>query len=182
MNVYEEQASFVGNAGYLDVLALQHILSQRRQCSPMRSVFSRLLTRRSQLAGSIRDSITRVFPPVSQVPSALCPGMTGFHQLYSYGSVRRCSPVLGAQLVPSVPKSGSEHDWRPSHDRLSLGVHRDAHLLAAFSRHLSRCYPFMDRPAVLCWLCAMRPVVHNDSVARQLLHSYASCCPRCFRI
>jgi len=37
----------------------------------------------------------------------------------------------------------------------------------------------MDRPAVLCWLCAMRPVVHNDSVARQLLHNYASCCPRC---
>jgi len=28
-----------------------------------------------------------------------------------------CSPVLGTQLVPSVPESGSKHDWRPSHDR-----------------------------------------------------------------
>ena len=37
----------------------------------------------------------------------------------------------------------------------------------------------MDRPAVLCWLCAMRPVVHSACVARQLRHSYASCCPRC---
>lgn len=34
MNVDEEQASFVGNAGYLGVLALQHILSQQRPCSP----------------------------------------------------------------------------------------------------------------------------------------------------
>ena len=122
--------------------------------SSMRSVFSRLLTRLSQSAGSIRDSITRVFPSVSQVPSALCPGVTGFHQLSLYGSVRRCFPVLDAQRVPSVPESGSKHDWHSSHDRSSHSVHREAHLCAAFSRHLSRCYPLMDRPAVLRWLCA----------------------------
>jgi hypothetical protein len=53
---------------------------------------SRLLTRLLQLAGSIRDSISRVFPSVSQVPSALYPGVTGFHQHYSYvlGSVPLC--------------------------------------------------------------------------------------------
>ncbi len=67
--------------------------------------------------GSMLDSITRVFPPVSQVLSALCPGMTGFQQLSSYRSVRRCSPWLGTQRVPSVPESGSKHDWRPSLDR-----------------------------------------------------------------
>jgi hypothetical protein len=132
--------------------------------------------------GSMRDSITRVFPPVSQVQSALCPSVTGLHLLYPYGSVRRCSPVLGTQHVPSVPESGSQHDWRPSLDRDSRGVHCEAHLVAAFSRHLSRCYPLMDRPAVLCWWCAMRPGVHNDSVARQVRHSFASCCPRYFRI
>jgi hypothetical protein len=87
------------------------------RCSSMRSVFSRLLTRLSQSAGSMRDSITRVFPSVSQVPSVLCPGVSGFHQLYSSGSVRRCSPVQDAQLVPSVPESGSKHDWRLSLDR-----------------------------------------------------------------
>jgi hypothetical protein len=81
------------------------------RCSSMRSVFSRLLTRLSQLAGSMRDSITRVFPPVSHVSSALCPGVTGFHQLSSYGSVRRCSPVQDAQRVSFVPESGSQHDW-----------------------------------------------------------------------
>ncbi len=37
---------------------------------PGRSVFSRLFTKLSQLAGSMIDSITRVFPPVSQVQSA----------------------------------------------------------------------------------------------------------------
>ena len=74
------------------------------RCSPMRSVFSRLLTRLLQLAGSMRDSITRVFPPDSHVSSALCPGVTGFHQLSSYGSVRRCSPVQDAQRVSSVPE------------------------------------------------------------------------------
>jgi hypothetical protein len=89
--------------------------------------------------------------------------------------------VLDAQRVPSVldSESGSTHDWRPSHDRSSHCIHREAHPLAAFFRHLSRYSPFMDRPAVLCWLCAMRPVAHNDSVARQVRHSSASCCPRC---
>jgi hypothetical protein len=46
--------------------------------------------------------ITRSFPPVSQVPSTLCPAVTGFHQPYSYVSVRQCSPVLDTQLVPFV--------------------------------------------------------------------------------
>ena len=46
--------------------------------------------------------ITRALPPVPQVPSSLCPGVTGFHQLHSYVSVRRCSPVLDAQLVAFV--------------------------------------------------------------------------------
>jgi hypothetical protein len=49
------------------------------RCSSMRSVFSRLLTKLSQSTGGMIDSITRCFPPVSQVPSALCPGVTGFH-------------------------------------------------------------------------------------------------------
>ena len=47
------------------VLATLHIRSQKRQ-------FSR---------PNFADAITRVFPPVSQVPSALCPGVTGFHRL-----------------------------------------------------------------------------------------------------
>jgi hypothetical protein len=40
------------------------------------------------------------------------------------------------------------------------------------------------RTVLLCYAgCVpMRSVVHNDSVARQVRHSYASCCPRCFRI
>jgi hypothetical protein len=123
--------------------------------------------------------ITTVFLSAPHMQSAFCPGVTGFHQLYSSGSTRQCSPVLGTQLVPSVPdiESGSQHDWRPSHDRSSLGAHRKAHLCAAFSRHLSRCYPLMDRLAVLCWLCAMRPVSHNVSVVGQLEHSYALSCP-----
>jgi hypothetical protein len=33
-------------------------------------------------------------------------------------------------------------------------AHREAHLFAAFSRHLPRCYTLLDRPAVLRWLCA----------------------------
>ncbi len=98
--------------------------------------------------------ITRSFLPVTQVPSTLCPGVTGFHLLYFSVSVRQCSPVLDAQRVPSVPESGSKHDWRPSHDRSSHSVHREAHLCAAFSRHLSRYDPLLDRPAVLRWLCA----------------------------
>jgi hypothetical protein len=63
--------------------------------------------------------ITRSFPPVTQVPSTLGPGVIGFHLLYFSVSVRQCSPVLDAQLVPSVPdtESGSTHDWHPSHDR-----------------------------------------------------------------
>jgi hypothetical protein len=38
----------------------------------------------------------------------LCPGVTGFHLLYFSVSVRRCSPVLDAQLVPSVPELNLE--------------------------------------------------------------------------
>ena len=47
--------------------------------------------------------ITTVFPSAPQMQSAFCPGVTGFHLLYFYASVRKCSPVLDAQLVPSVP-------------------------------------------------------------------------------
>ena len=79
---------------------------------------------------------------------------TGFHQPYYYVSIKRRSPVLNAQLVTSVPESGSKHDWHSSHDRYSHSVHREAHLFAAFSRHLSRYDPLIDRPAVLRWLCA----------------------------
>jgi len=104
--------------------------------------------------GSMIDWITRVFPPVSQMQAALCPCVTGFHQLYPYGSVRRSFPVLGTQLVPSIPESESEHDRRPSHDRESYGLHRETHLFAAFSRYLSRYDPLIDRPVVLRWLCA----------------------------
>jgi anion-transporting ArsA/GET3 family ATPase len=32
--------------------------------------------------GSMVDSITRVFPPLSQMQAALCPCVTGFHQIY----------------------------------------------------------------------------------------------------
>jgi hypothetical protein len=69
--------------------------------------------------GSMIDAITRLFPPVSQMQSASCPCVTGFHQLYSYGSVMQCFPVLDAQRVPSDPdiESGSTHGWRPSHVR-----------------------------------------------------------------
>lgn len=157
MNVFERQASFrVLLDPWVCWLCSTSLLNKdtvHPRCSSMRSVFSRLLTRLSQSARSMIDSITRVFPPVSQVQSALCPSVTGFHQLYSYGSVRRCSPVLGTQRVPSVPESGSKHYWRPSHNRESRGVHCEAHLFAAFSRHLSRCYPFKYRPAVLPLSC-----------------------------
>jgi len=50
--------------------------------------------------------ITRVFPPVSQVQPALCPGATSFYQLYCSVPVRQCLPVLGTQRVPSVPEAG----------------------------------------------------------------------------
>ncbi len=96
------------------------------------------------------------FPSVPWMPSAFCPGVTGFHLLYYSASVRQYSPVLDVQRVPSVPgsESGSTHDRRPSHDRSSHSVHCKAHLCAAFSRHLSRYDPLLDRPAVLRWLCA----------------------------
>jgi hypothetical protein len=121
VNVYEQQASFrVMLDTWVCWLYSTSFLNEDNvhpRCSSMRSVFSRLLTKLSQSAGSMIDAITRVFPPVSQVQSALCPGVTGLHLLYSYGSVRRCSPVLGAQLVPSVHEAGSKHDWHSSHDR-----------------------------------------------------------------
>ena len=98
-------------------------------------------------------SIKMAFPSVPWMPSAFCPSVTGFHLLYYSVSVRHCSPVLDVQHVPSVPESGSEHDWRPSHDRSSHSVHREAHLCAAFSRHLARYDPLLDRPAVLRWEC-----------------------------
>ena len=62
--------------------------------------------------------------------------------------------MLSTQLVPTVPESGSKHDWRPSHDRSSHSEHRKAHLFAAFSRHLSSYDPLLDRPAVLRLSCA----------------------------
>ena len=121
MNVYEQQASFqVMLDTWMCWLCSTSVLNKdnvHHRRSSMRSVFSRLLTKLPQSARSIIDSIKRVFPPVSQVQSALCPGVTGFHLLYFSVSVRRCSPVLDAQRVPSVPESGSTHDWRPSHDR-----------------------------------------------------------------
>jgi hypothetical protein len=51
--------------------------------------------------------ITTDFLPVPQVHSALCPGVTGFHQLCFCVSVRRCSAVLATQLCLSVPLSES---------------------------------------------------------------------------
>jgi hypothetical protein len=46
--------------------------------------------------------ITRSFPPGSQVPSTLCPGVTGFHQLY-YVSVSRRSLCRVLKLYHPFP-------------------------------------------------------------------------------
>jgi hypothetical protein len=82
----------------------------------------------------------------------------------------------GCSGVPSVPdsESGSTHDWRPSHDRSSRCVLCYAHLFAAFSRHLSRYYPLMDRPAVLRWLCADE-TWSTQCVRRRTLTAQLSC-------
>jgi hypothetical protein len=64
-------------------------------------------------------SIKMAFPSVPWMPSAFCPGVTGFHLLSFSVSVRQYSPVLDVQRVPSVPdsESGSTHDQHSSHDR-----------------------------------------------------------------
>jgi len=52
-----------------------------------------------------------------------------------------------------------------------------------FPPAFSRPYPGATRcctvPLCYAGCVSMRPVAHNGSVAGQLLHSYASCCPRC---
>ncbi len=55
-------------------------------------------------------SITTAFPSVRQVQSALCPGVTGLHQLCFCVSVRRCCAGLVAQLSTSVPQPGRKHN------------------------------------------------------------------------
>jgi len=51
--------------------------------------------------------ITTAFPSVPQVPSALCPGVTGPHLLYCSVSRRKCSLVLVPQLATTVCELGS---------------------------------------------------------------------------
>ena len=110
MNVYEQASLICGSCWILGCAgSAAHPFPTKTMitlgCSSMRSVFPRLFTRPLAACGKdMRISITRVFPSVSQVPSVLCPGVNGFHQLYSLGSVRRCSPVLSTQRVPTVPK------------------------------------------------------------------------------
>jgi hypothetical protein len=65
------------------VLAILHILSQKRQFSP--SIFAdaiRLFPPFFQALAAYGKamvvSITTAFPPVRQVPSASCPGVTDF--------------------------------------------------------------------------------------------------------
>ena len=70
MNVYEQQASFVGHAGYLGVLALQHIPSQQRPCSPSMFV----------------DAI-RLFPPSYQALAAC-----GKHERFDHEGFSACFP------------------------------------------------------------------------------------------
>jgi hypothetical protein len=100
-----------------------HPFSKKSVYTPIFAGAIRLLRPSYQALAAWRKvmvvQITRAFPPVTQVRSTLCPGVTDFHLLYFYVSVRRCSPVLGAQLVTTDPdiESGSKHDWHPSHDR-----------------------------------------------------------------
>ena len=96
----------------------------------------------------------RAFPPVSQVQSTLYQGVIGFHQLYFYVPVKRRSPVLDAQLVPFVLNQEANTTGILLTIDNPIEYIREAHLFAAFSRHLSRYYPLMDRPVVLRWLCA----------------------------
>src|SRR5437660_2546575 len=82
--------------------------------------------------------ITTAFPSVSQVQSAFCPGVTGFHLLCCCMSRRRCSAVLFTQLATSIPEPGSKHDARTYHDGWYCKIRKatDSVTLAVINRSL----------------------------------------------
>src|SRR6266849_2371481 len=85
--------------------------------SPVRSVFSRLLTRVTQPEEGYSWLDHDGLSICPQVQSAFCPGATGLHLLCSCVSVRRCSAVLVTQLTTSVPDPASKHGRCPFHGR-----------------------------------------------------------------
>ena len=116
---------------------MQHIFSQQRQCSPSMFVDAIRLFPPSYRAFAVcckhdrfdHEGFSMCFP------SAICfvSRSDRFSTALLLWVSQAVFPVLSTQRVPSIPESGSKHDWRLYHDRLSRGVHREAHLLAAFS-------------------------------------------------
>jgi len=96
-------------------------------------------------------SITTAFPSVRQVQSALCPGVTGLHQLGCCVSVRRCCAGLVAQLSTSVPQPGRKHNTL---------ITSDGTLTCARWR---TCFPPGLRSRARCFLWGVYPPVRHLS-------------------
>ncbi len=104
--------------GYIcyPVLATLHIRSQKRQFSPSNFADAiRLFPPSPQSLACDKKgwivSITTAFPSVPKCHPPFSRAAR-FHMLYYWMKVRRYSPLLGAQLTPTVPEPGRKHTER----------------------------------------------------------------------